>query len=756
MVARLIIGLAITAVAFALAGRRVLTLYRLGRTGQPVDPDRTRDVGTRLWAVTTEVLGQRKLLKWTGAGVAHFAVFWGFVILGATIVEGYGALFDEDFHIPLIGKMAWLGALEDAFIVAVLVGLVAFAAIRLRQSPEREGRGSRFFGSHTGAAWLVLFMIFNVMWTLLLFRGSQTNTGTFPFENGAFASEAVGKLLEPMGEHNNEILEHVAVLLSLGIVLTFLVLVVYSKHLHIFLAPLNVMFSRRPRALGTLLPVYSGGKQVDFDDPDEDDKIGRGAIEDFTWKGLLDFATCTECGRCQSQCPAWNTDKPLSPKLLIMSLRDHALAKAPYLLASSDEARAALPEADTAEAERPLVGGSDVNGVIDPDVLWSCVTCGACVEQCPVDIEHVDHIIDMRRYQVMMESEFPKEAASMMRNLERKGDPWGRGKKARMEWAAGLPFEVRVLDGEEIPGDVEYLYWVGCAGSLDDNAKKTSRAVAELLHEAGVGYAVLGRDEGCTGDAARRMGNELLFHELATQNVETLNAAFGDRETKKIVVTCAHCFNTLGNEYPQLGGHYEVVHHTELLAKLVEEGNLVPANEVDAAVTYHDPCYLGRHNRVFSPPRAILGSVPGVRLTEMPRNRERSFCCGAGGARMWMEETIGSRINETRTDEALGTEPDLVTAACPYCIVMLTDGVAVRKQEGKAAESVRVTDVSEVLLQSIRRRPDMPDKPTPTTPAAENGAAKSNGTVSAGTGTGTDTGTDTAKPPETKVAPGEG
>ncbi|WP_436774576.1 (Fe-S)-binding protein [Yinghuangia sp. YIM S09857] len=756
MVARLIIGLAITAVAFALAGRRVLTLYRLGRTGQPVDPDRTRDVGTRLWAVTTEVLGQRKLLKWTGAGAAHFAVFWGFVILGATIVEGYGALFDEDFHIPLIGKMAWLGALEDTFIVAVLVGIVAFAAIRLRQSPERGGRGSRFFGSHTGAAWLVLFMIFNVMWTLLLFRGSQTNTGTFPFENGAFASEAVGELLEPMGEHNNEILEHVAVLLSLGIVLTFLVLVVYSKHLHIFLAPLNVLFSRRPRALGTLLPVYSGGKPVDFEDPDEDDKIGRGAIEDFTWKGLLDFATCTECGRCQSQCPAWNTDKPLSPKLLIMSLRDHALAKAPYLLASSDEARAALPEAQAAEAERPLVGGSDVNGVIDPDVLWSCVTCGACVEQCPVDIEHIDHIVDMRRYQVMMESEFPKEAASMMRNLERKGDPWGRGKKARMEWAAGLPFEVRVLGGEEIPEDVEYLYWVGCAGSLDDHAKKTSRAVAELLHEAGVGYAVLGRDEGCTGDAARRMGNELLFHELAQQNVETLNAAFGERETKKIVVTCAHCFNALGNEYPQLGGHYEVVHHTELLAKLVEEGKLVPANEVDAAVTYHDPCYLGRHNRVFSPPRAILGSVPGVRLTEMPRNRERSFCCGAGGARMWMEETIGSRINETRTDEALSTEPDLVTAACPYCIVMLTDGVAVRKQEGKAAESVRVTDVSEVLLRSIQRRPGMPDKPaaapsaTPST-AAGNGtaAARSNGSASAG-------GTDSANPPETKVSPGDG
>jgi len=307
----------------------------------------------------------------------------------------------------------------------------------------------------------------------------------------------------------------------------------------------------------------------------------------------------------------------------------------------------------------------------------------------------------MRRYQVLIEAEFPKEAQTLLRNLERAGDPWGRGAKARMEWMAGLPFGVRVLgdDGQDrIPADVEYLLWVGCAGSLDDNAKKTTRALAELLHEASVEFMVLGGAETCTGDAARRLGQELLFQELAKQNVETLNAA----GAKKIVVTCAHCFNTLANEYPQLGGTYEVVHHTQLLSRLVADGRLVPAHEVDAAVTYHDPCYLGRHNRVFSPPRQILESVPGVRLTEMPRNSEKSFCCGAGGARMWMEESIGTRINETRTDEALSTGAELVTAACPYCIVMLTDGVSTRKQQGKAADEVRVTDVSEVLLRSVR------------------------------------------------------
>jgi Fe-S oxidoreductase len=701
---RLILGLAMTAVAFALAGKRVLTLYRLGRAGQPVEPDRTREVGKRVRAVLIEVLGQSKLLKWSVPGIAHFAVFWGFLILGATIVEGYGALFDRDFHIPFIGTQAWLGFLEDLFTVAVLVGLVVFAVIRLRSTPKREGRSSRFFGSHTGAAWLVLFMIFNVMWTLLLYRGAQINTGNFPFESGAFASEIVASWLAPLGRGANDVLETVGVLGSLGVVFAFLVIVVNSKHLHIGLAPFNVAFSRRPRGLGALLPVYSGGQPVNFEDPGEDDKIGRGAIEDFTWKGMLDFGTCTECGRCQSQCPAWNTGKPLNPKLLIMNLRDHALAKGPYLLAGSDEERTKLPQNVLAEAGRPLVGSADAGGVIDPDVLWSCVTCGACVEQCPVDIEHVDHIVDMRRYQVLIESSFPPEAQTMLRNLERAGDPWGRGAKARLEWMSGLGFEVRVLGEERIPDDVEYLLWVGCAGSLDDNAKKTTRALAQLLDEAGVSFMVLGGEERCTGDPARRLGQELLFQELAQRNVEKLNTI----GARKIVVTCAHCFNAIANEYPQVGGVYEVVHHTQLLARLVAEGRLVPAKPVDMTVTYHDPCYLGRHNRVFSPPREILGSVPGLTFNEMPRNSEKSFCCGAGGARMWMEESIGTRINETRTDEALGTGAEVVTAACPYCIVMLTDGVASRKAQGKAAEHVQVLDVSHMLLQSVRKDPTPP------------------------------------------------
>ena len=701
MALRLTIGLAMTAVAFWLAGRRLWMLYRLGRTAQPVEPGRTEGVGARARAEVVEVLGQRKLLQWTVPGIAHVLAFWGFILLLLTVLEGYGALFDRDFHIPVIGQQPWLGFLEDLVAVLVLVSVVIFAVIRVVHSPRREGRRSRFFGSHLDAAWVVLGMIVAVVASLLLYRGAQVNSGVFPFESGAFASEWVAGLLEPLGQEANEIIESVGILVALGVILVFLVIVVHSKHLHIITSFFNVAFSRRPRALGALLPVHTGGRPVDFEDPGEDDLMGRGAVEDFTWKGMLDFATCTECGRCQSQCPAWNTDKPLSPKLLVMSLRDHALAKAPYLLAGSDEERAALPGAVRAEAGRPLVGDADAGGVIDPDVLWSCTTCGACVEQCPVDIEHVDHIVDMRRYQVLVEGAFPESANPMLRNLEHAGDPWGRGSGARMDWAAELPFEVRVLgaDGQDtLPDEVEYLFWVGCAGALDDKAQRTTRAVAELLHTADVPFMVLGEAEACTGDPARRMGHEFLFQMLAQQNVETLNAV----GARTIVATCAHCFNTLANEYPQLGGHYEVVHHTQLLARLVAEGRLRPVSPVDATITYHDACYLGRHNRVFAPPRELLGSVPGARVAEMPRTAERSFCCGAGGARMWMDETIGQRINENRTDEALALRPDLVTAACPFCIVMLTDGVTLRQQQGTAPEDVEVTDVSEVLLRSVR------------------------------------------------------
>jgi Fe-S oxidoreductase len=417
------------------------------------------------------------------------------------------------------------------------------------------------------------------------------------------------------------------------------------------------------------------------------------------------MGTCTECGRCQSQCPAWVTDKPLSPKQLILDLRDHAFAKASYLLADAD-ARGSLPADVLAEAARPLVGTAEERGVIDPEVLWACTNCGACVNECPVDIEHIDHISGMRRHQVLVESAFPQEAQTMLNNLERKGNPWGMPEMKRAEWITEMDFEIPVVDGK-IGDDVEYLYWVGCAGALEDRAKKATKATAQLLHAAGVKFAVLGPAEACTGDPARRLGNEFVFQMLAQQNVETLNeAGVGAGSGKKVIASCPHCFNTIAREYPQLGGNYEIIHHTQLLSRLVEEGHLKPVNEVNEKITYHDPCFLGRHNEIYTPPRHVIESVPGVVAEEMHRCKGKGFCCGAGGARMWLEERTGSRINENRIDEALALDPDTVATGCPYCMVMLGDAVNAKKAAGQAKESLEVIDVSQLLIRAVKLRED--------------------------------------------------
>ena len=743
MTIRLIIGVLLVIAVLAIAGRRALTLFKLITSGQPT-VDRPESRPAALESQATEVLGQKKLLQWTVPGVAHVFAMWGFIVLVLTIIETVGAVFiSQQFAIPFIGRWAVIGFIEDVFIVLVLVGLAIFAIIRLRTQPSKQGRYSRFFGSHTGAAWLVLFMIFNVIWTLWVSRAAQFNVSeytleegeyvqAFPFHasGGAFATEWLAGFLYPLGLTANEWIETFFLLLNLAIVFGFLVLVLYSKHLHIFLAPINVGAKRQPNALGPLLPMYSGTEKIDFEDPADDAVFGRGRIDDFTWKGMLDMATCTECGRCQSQCPAWNTGKPLSPKLMIMDLRDHMFASAPYLLANAgnrdemgernEEVLAKVGDKVATEIQRPLVGerdfdehretdGYDAAGhrshegpVIDVDALWSCTTCGACVEQCPVDIEHIDHFVDMRRNQVMIESEFPAELGGLFKNVEQKGNPWGMNASLRNAWIEEVDFEVPVfgMEGEEeIPADVEYLFWVGCAGAYEDRAKATTKAVAELLNEAGVKYMVLGEGETCTGDPVRRAGNEFLFQMQAMQNVEMLN----EIKARKIVVTCPHCLNTLGREYPQVGGEYEVVHHTQLLAKLVDDARLTPVKHVDEKVTYHDPCYLGRHNKIYVPPRELVAGVPGVTLVEMERSAERSFCCGAGGARMWMEETLGTRVNMNRTDEALGTGATTVAVGCPFCNVMISDGVTARQSEGEAGENVQVKDVAVMLLEAVKK-----------------------------------------------------
>ena len=704
---RLVAGLGALALGIYFAGRRIVFLVRLLRIAKPM-PERVVGPGPALRILFRRVLGQEKILRWTAPGLLHVFVFWGFIILQTHTLEAVGEVFDPDFHIPFFGpgtvQAELLGFVQDLFSVLVLIGVIGFAAIRFAQSPWRRGRSSRFSGSHLDEGWYVLLAEAALLYTVMILRGARYALGTLPYEQGAFLSRWIGQQLSGIGETDLDIIATVFLVAHVITFAGFLVFTLNSKHLHIFTIPFNTVFARQPKALGKLRT-----EPIDLEEMDEDTELGVGSIEQFGFKRFLDMYTCTECGRCQSQCPAWNTGKPLSPKMVIMDLRDHLFEKGPYLLdgtagngASGNGAggNGATAHSDVDVLGKMLVGDEpgQENAVIDFDVLWTCTTCGACVEECPVDIEHVDHIMDMRQYKVQMESSFPAEAGGMLRNIENSGDPWGLGSSKRLDWTKKVDVDVPVLGQDVEPDGIDYLFWVGCAGALEDRATQTTRAVAELLTAAGVRWAILGPGESCTGDPARRLGMEYLFQMMAQQNVETLKEA----GVKRIVATCPHCFNTIRNEYPDFDGHFEVVHHTELLSHLVAEGRLTPGQTLDRTVTYHDPCYLGRHNEIYDQPRAVIDTIDGLRKVEMPRCRSQGFCCGAGGARFWMEERIGKRVNHERMDEALDLEPDMVSTACPFCLVMLDDAVADKTQSGRLKEGqVKVVDVAQILADSL-------------------------------------------------------
>lgn len=667
----------VTLAAFA---RRVAELVGLLRLG--AEDDRSpHSLLAKLRDQLVVVLGQRKLLQWTIPGLMHFFIFWGFLILFTTIVEAFGAVYREGFHLPLIGRWGPLGALQDFFVVAVLVSVAAAFWIR------RGERPGRFRGSHTREAEYILWAIAGIMVTILFTRGAQISLGHFPYDvDWTPISNAVASLFVPFSTSVREAIDTTFLWWHSLIILGFLVYITYSKHLHIVTSAFNVLFtSERPK--GALKPMH-----IDVEEMSEEDTFGAGRITDLTWKQLLDGMTCTECGRCQSQCPAWNTGKPLSPKLLIMDIRDALFQYGPALSAAKK---------DNGNFDHAVEATPPLNpDIVEDEVVWDCTTCGACVQACPVNIEHIDSIIDMRRNLVMTESRFPREMQAALQNMETTGNPWGQPPNARMDWARGTtkqePLEIPHISNN--PG-AEVLLWVGCAGAFDDRNKKVTYALAALLQRAGVDFAVLGEEEVCTGDPARRMGAEYIYQMLAEQNIETLSG----HNVRTIITGCPHCFNTMFNEYPQFGGTFDVVHHTEFLARLIADGRLRPSVEIATTITYHDPCYNARHNDVSGGARRVIDAIPGTSYKELHRHGHSTFCCGAGGGRMWMEERMGKKMNMERTDEALASASQTLAVGCPYCNIMLSDGVT----ERHADEQMSVQDIAQLLLQSVE------DAPTP-------------------------------------------
>ena len=682
-----IIAYLLTAIAVGIFSFRAYALFKKIKSGQP-DSSRFGDKKIRFKNMLREVFTHTKMLNFTVTGIAHWFVMIGFFALLGTLITAYGQLLDPAWVLPVIGHFVGYELFAESIAALTGVGIVALIGIRQATRVFKKGRASRFYGSGNWKAYYVEATILVIVFCVIALRGLEGALLGIDNWSWHFAISYPAVLF--FSTYSIADIENlIQIIAFIKITTSMIWFIVVGLNLnmgiawHRFLAFFNIYFKKYPskqNALGALPPMISHGHEINFEDPKEDDVFGIGTSADISWKGLLDMATCTECGRCQSQCPAWHTEKPLSPKLLIMAMRDHALANI-----------------GSEKVSEKIVGNAHENA-ISLDVLWSCTTCGACVEECPVDIEHVDHIVNMRRFQVLVESEFPTELGNTFRNLEKAGNPWGANRADRDAWIKEVDFPITVIESV-IPEDVEYLFWVGCAGAYEERAKKTTKAVAELLYMSGVSFGVLGKKETCTGDPARRSGNEFLYQILSRENIETLQETFGTRGVKKVVVTCPHCFTTIGRDYKQQGFELQMVHHTQLLNQLVKEGRLKPIAPAAAEakkLTYHDPCYLGRHNQIYEPPRELLESA-GVAVSEMPRNQERSFCCGAGGGRMWMEEKIGSRINLNRVDEAIATGAEEVAVGCPFCRVMISDGMVAKES------SVEVLDVAQIMLRSVKR-----------------------------------------------------
>jgi Fe-S oxidoreductase len=644
--------------------RRLIAQLAIGKSENRFDR-----VGERLAAVLAIAIGQKKLLREPLAGMLHLLIFWGFLVLLAAVVEAIGEGLAQGFSLAFIGPLyPPLVFLEDLFGGLVLVSVVVSLWRRLLAPPERL----RVSGHSKWDAVLILVLILLVMVTMLGQNGARIAQGGGIANNARFVSMFAANLFSEASTGTISFWFHLFFWGHILAVLGFLNYLPYSKHLHVLTSIPNVYFSDLT-PVGALQPINLADETLT--------KYGATDVEDLTWKQLLDGYTCTECGRCTSVCPANTTGKLLDPKKIIVDVRARTFEKAPHLVAGSRN------QSDGG-APSDVMGHQLLDNFITEQELWACTTCMACVQECPVMIEHVETIVDLRRGLVLNESRFPEELKTTFSNLERNYTPWGFGHAARAEWAEGLGIP-RMADAK----DIDVLFWVGCAGAYDARYKKVTQSFAKLMKMAGIKFAILGMEEKCNGDPARRMGNEYLAQTLITENVATLNK-YG---VKKIVVTCPHCLQSLGKEYKQFGGDYEVVHHTTFIMDLIDTGRIILSPEKRAKITFHDPCYLGRYNDEYEAPRNIVDLVGEARL-EMKRSRDRSFCCGAGGGRMWMEEREGKRVNIERTEEALALNPDVVATGCPFCMTMMTDGVKAKD----AAERVQVKDIAELLLEAVR------------------------------------------------------
>lgn len=686
----LIAFLAVTAYAISLFVYVVKTRINYIKLGRKTEFD--NDVKKRLQKIWVNVFGQKKLLKDKKSGAIHVMFFYGFLLVQFGAIDFIWKGIRPGSHLPL-------GPLYQGFTffqeIISLVILVAVVWAFYRRYIEKLVRLKRNFKSG-----LVLIFIGGLMISVLVGNGM----GLIWHGEDPSWSEPVASLLavglSVIGKTAAVVIFYIAWWMHLLFLLSFLVYVPQSKHAHLIAGPANVYLNRLEKP-GKLT-------KIDFEDETKE-SFGVGKIEDFTQLQLIDLYACVECGRCTNMCPATGTGKMLSPMDLMLKLRDHltnygavVTSRQPWVptfafahtkgnqLALAAGGRGAQEAAATVGYDPSLIGD-----VITEEEIWACTTCRNCEDQCPVMNEHVEKIIDLRRYLVLTEGKMKPDAQRAIQNIERQGNPWGLNRKAREEWRTAAE-NVNIPTVKEVSKageEFEYLFWVGSMGSYDNRSQKIAVSFAKLLNEAGVKFAILGNKEKNSGDTARRLGNEFLFQDLAVKNIEE----FEKSGVKKIVTIDPHAYNTFKNEYPDFGSTIEVYHHTELLAQLLKEGRLQPKYEVDETVTYHDSCYLGRYNEVYAPPRDILQAIPGVKLVEMDRNRETAMCCGAGGGLMWMEEETGHRINVARTEQALAVNPTVISTGCPYCLTMLSDGTKAKEVE----DQVRTFDVAELLEMSV-------------------------------------------------------